>query len=146
MSTRPSDFEGMDQANVVWDFFMGDGSFFHNRLLLIKDSFDSFSEWGITPNFFILIRGRATKFVAKSLSGTAFSEENIPELNDIHSVLDELNDVGVRIGVCKNALAKTSISEDNVASFASPEAHAVKIGIALQSRGYAYMRIDAKPS
>ncbi|HEC90461.1 MAG TPA: hypothetical protein ENI55_02220 [Alphaproteobacteria bacterium] len=146
MATRPSDFEGMDQANAVWDFIMGDGPFFHNRLILIKNSFDTFSEWGITPNFFILIRGKATKFVAKSLSGTAFSEESIAELSDIHSVLDELNDVGVRIGVCKGALAKSSISEDNVASFASPEDYAIEVCIALQNKGYAYMRIDAKPA
>ncbi len=145
MGTRPSDFEGMDQANVVWDFIMGDGLFFHNRLLLIKDSFDSFSEWGITPNYFILIRGKATKFTAKTLSGTAFSEENIPELGDIHSMLNELKNAGIRIGVCKNALANVSIAEDNVASFATSEAHAIEIGIALQNRGYAYMRIDAKP-
>jgi len=145
MGTRPNDFEGMDQANAVWDFIMGEGGFFHDRLLLVRDSFNSFKGWGITPNFFIIIRGRATKFVAKSLSDTAFSEETISNISDIHSVLGELKDAGVRIGVCKDALANGSISEDNVASFATPESHAVEIGIALQNKGYAYMRIDAKP-
>jgi len=145
MGTRPSDFEGMDEANAVWDFIMGEGLFFHDRLQLVQDSFNAFKGWGIKPNFYIIIRGRATKFVAKSLSNTAFADEDISNLSDIHSALAALSDAGVRIGVCKDALANGSISEDNVAPFATPEGHAVEVGIALQNKGYAYMRIDAKP-
>ena len=145
MGTLPSDLEGLDEVNVVWDFIMDDGAFFHDRLLLIQDSLNTFRKWEITPNFLVIIRGRATKFVANSLAETAFSEDDEQELADIRSVLSGLADAGVRISVCADAIANASIAEDNIAPFVTIEAHAVEVGLALQNKGYAYMRIDAKP-
>lgn len=139
--TAADDFAGAKEAKVVWDVTTGDEKVFQDRMDLIKQTAESLRQRGIKPEFVIAIRGHATKFVTKTLTGTKFEKDKLEKLPSIQSQLGELQQAGTKIEVCNIAAGRTGVAQDNMMSFAVIEKNVFENLIMLQNKGYAYMPV-----
>lgn len=136
------DLEGVKVAKTVWDISTGNEARFNSRIRLIKQTADGFRKKGITPQFVVLIRGGATKFVAKSVEGTKFTDEPVEDLNATQAALEALTTAGVPVRVCAIAMKGTKVKPDNVIKFITQVDNSFENLIALQIKGYAYMEVE----
>jgi intracellular sulfur oxidation DsrE/DsrF family protein len=65
----------------------------------------------------------------------------VPDLAPIHARLQRFTEVGGRIEVCRIAMDRSAIAEENVIDCAKIERNLFVNSVALQNRGYAYMPI-----
>lgn len=135
-------FEGVKTAKAVWDVTVGDEKLFTDRMGLIKQTADMLKKRGITPEFVVLIRGPATKFVSKSLAGTKFAKDKVEKMAAVQDDLKALKDAGIPVEVCAIAMSRTSVGKDNVQPFAVIADNVLENIVVLQNKGYAYMPVD----
>jgi intracellular sulfur oxidation DsrE/DsrF family protein len=136
-----SDWAGLKQARAVWDFTTGDARRFADRLALVIDAAEQFKRQEIDADFVILLHGAATQFAARTLAGTKFDKPEAPDLSQAHGLLERFSGLGGRIEVCRIAMDRSAIGEDNVIGCAVIERNVFVNSVALQNRGYAYMPI-----
>ena len=142
MNARSDDLEGLRQARAVWDFTTDNERRFLDRVSMMLQTLESFRSHGIATDFVMLIHGPATKFVARSHAGTKFAQDAPQKLTEIQSVLRQLSDAGTRIEVCLIAMERSLVANDNLLPFTVVEGNVFLNSIALQNKGYAYMRVD----
>ena len=135
------DWSGLATAKAVWDFTTGDARRFLDRLDLVIDAAEDFGMRGVKVDFVILLHAHATQFAARTLSGTKFEAREAPDLAPIHARLEKFTKVGGRIEVCRIAMDRSAIAEENVIACAKVERNLFVNSVALQNRGYAYMPI-----
>jgi intracellular sulfur oxidation DsrE/DsrF family protein len=136
------DLHGITSARAVWDFTGGDGRRFYDRVSLMKETAESFIARGATLDFFMLIHGPATQFVAKTAAGTKFEKAACENLPQIHALLEALARLGVRIEVCLIAMDRSHVTRENLISCVVIEPNVFLNSIALQNKGYALMQVD----
>jgi len=141
MAGMNEDWGGLAAAKAVWDFTTGDARRFLDRLDLVIDAAEDFGKRGIEVDFVILLHAHATQFAARTLSGTKFEAREVPDLAPIHARLQRFTEVGGRIEVCRIAMDRSAIAEENVIDCAKIERNLFVNSVALQNRGYAYMPI-----
>jgi intracellular sulfur oxidation DsrE/DsrF family protein len=132
------DLKGLAGAKAVWDFTTGDERRFRDRLELVIDAAQEFRRRSIPFDFVLLLHGLATQFAARTLGGTKFADA---DLSAAHALMQRFCDLGGRIEVCRIALERSGIAEDNVIACAVIERNVFVNAVALQNRGYAYMPI-----
>ncbi|HEV7821841.1 MAG TPA: DsrE family protein [Burkholderiales bacterium] len=136
------DLMGLTSARAVWDFTTGDARRFFDRVSLMKQTAESFIARGVAVDFAMLIHGPATQFVAKTHAGTKFDKAGCTTLPEIHTLLDSLMDLGVRIEVCLIAMDRSHVARSNLISRVVVEDNVFLNSIALQNKGYACMQVD----
>lgn len=129
-------------ARAVWDFTGGDGRRFFDRVSLMKETTESFIARGATVDFVMLIHGPATQFVAKTAAGTKFEKAPCENLPQIHTLLEALIGLGVRIEVCLIAMDRSHVTRENLIPGVVVEPNVFLNSIALQNKGYALMQVD----
>lgn len=125
-------------AKAVWDFTTGDERRFRDRLELALDAAQEFRQRDVAFDFVVLLHGAATQFAARRLAGTKFQAT---ELTAAHEVMRRFCEAGGRIQVCRIALERSDIAEDNVVPGVAIERNVYVTCIALQNRGYAYLPV-----
>jgi len=133
------DLSGLGSAKAVWDFTTGDERRFRDRLELVIDAAQEFKRRGISFDFVLLLHGPSTQFAARHLAGTKFADA---ELSAAHALMQRFCDLGGRIEVCRIAMERSRIADDNVVACAVIERNVFVNSVALQNRGYAYMPIS----
>ena len=132
------DLKGLTGAKAVWDFTTGDERRFRDRLELVIDAAQEFRRRSIAFDFVLLLHGPATQFAARKLGSTKFAEA---DLSAAHALMQRFCDLGGRIEVCRIAMERSGIAEDNVIACAVIERNVFVNAVALQNRGYAYLPI-----
>lgn len=138
---QAQDFEGVKTAKAVWDVTAGNGKIFIDRMHLIRETAESLKKRGIQPDFVLAIHGPASKFTAKTLTGTKFEKEKLSSLEEARSALQRLQAEGAKVEVCSISLGRGKIAKDNVQPFAVIEDNVLENLIVLQNKGYAYMPV-----
>lgn len=133
--------KGPKEVKVVWDVTLGNEALFEDRMGLIQQAADVIRKNGMTPKFVIVIHGPATKFVARSLSGTKFENEQIGRLSEIHKVILDMNDDKMRFVQCQVPMIRNNISENNILPFIGISETVFYDLAILQMEGYAYIAI-----
>lgn len=143
-SKADGDFAGVGQANAVWDFSTGDGRIFLERLRLVGNAKELLQGRGIDAHFVVMLRGAVLKFIARDISTTSFADEPVEaeHLAKIHGELETLAGMGVKIESCLYSMRKRGVQTDNVLPFVQLEENVFANAVALQARGYAFMRVD----
>lgn len=141
-TTRADDFTGVQRAKAVWNFTKGDEKIFLDRIQLIKQTADGLRKKGIEPDFVIILHGAAAKFATKTLAGTKFAKDKLAKLAQTQETLKSLKDSGTNVEICKIALDRGKIKNDNVQPFAVIQENVFENLITLQNKGYAYMEVD----
>ena len=138
------DFSGVTQARAVWDFSTGDGKVFLERVRLIDNALTLFAEKGIAADFVVTLRGLVLQFVAKDVGRTSFAGADIEaeHMDKIQSELEALTRRGVKVEACLYSMRKRGVEPDNVLPFVVLEENVFANAIALQNKGYAFMRVD----
>ncbi len=137
-------FKGVATAKTAWDVTVGDEKKFNDRMDLIRATAASLKKRGIEPDFVVLIRGPATKFVTKTLDATKFEKEKdkIKNMSGAQATLRKLKDSGVPVEVCAVAMDNQKVAKDNVQPFVAIADNVWENLIVLQNKGYAYMPVD----
>ena len=137
-------FKGVTTAKPAWDVTVGDEKKFNDRMDLIRQTAESLQKRGIKPDFVVLIRGPATKFVTKTLDKTNFEKDKdkIKNMSGAQATLKKLKDTGVPVEVCAVAMGVQKVDKDNVQPFITVADNVWENLIILQNKGYAYMPID----
>ncbi len=137
-------FKGVATAKTAWDVTVGDEKKFNDRVDLIRKTAESLKKRGIQPDFVVLIRGPATKFVTKTLNATNFEKEKdkIKNMAGAQATLKKLKDSGVPVEVCSVAMGVQKVTKDNVQPFVTIADNVWENLIVLQNKGYAYMPVD----
>ncbi|MEK7245284.1 MAG: DsrE family protein [Pseudomonadota bacterium] len=137
-------FKGVATAKTAWDVTVGDEKKFNDRMDLIRETAESLKKRGIQPDFMVLIRGPATKFVTKTLDATNFEKEKdkIKNMAGAQATLKKLKDSGVPVEVCAVAMGVQKVAKDNVQPFVAIADNVWENLIVLQNKGYAYMPVD----
>lgn len=137
-------FKGVATAKTAWDVTVGDEKKFNDRMDLIRETAASLKKRGIEPDFVVLIRGPATKFVTKTLDETKFEKEKdkIKNMSGAQATLKKLKDSGVPVEVCAVAMNNQKVAKDNVQPFVAIADNVWENLIVLQNKGYAYMPVD----
>lgn len=137
-------FKGVATAKTAWDVTVGDEKKFNDRMDLIRETAASLKKRGIEPDFVVLIRGPATKFVTKTLDATKFEKEKdkIKNMSGAQATLRKLKDSGVPVEVCAVAMGNQKVAKDNVQPFVAIADNVWENLIVLQNKGYAYMPVD----
>jgi intracellular sulfur oxidation DsrE/DsrF family protein len=138
MAAMSDDLSGVTSAKAVWDFTTGDERRFRDRLDLVIDAAAEFRRRGIAFDFVVLLHGAATQFAARRLAGTKFADA---DLSGAHALMQRFCDLGGRIAVCRIAMERSGIAQDNVVPCAMIERNVFVNSVALQNRGYAYMPV-----
>jgi intracellular sulfur oxidation DsrE/DsrF family protein len=125
-------------AKAVWDITTGDERRFRDRLELALDAGREFRQRDTAFDFVVLLHGAATQFAARRLAGTKFPPA---DLSAAHEVMRRFRDAGGRILVCRIAMERSDIGEDNVVPGIDIERNVYVSAIALQNRGYAYIPV-----
>lgn len=143
-SVMGDDFAGVTEARAVWDFSTGDGKLFLERVRLIDNALTLFADRGIAAEFVVTLRGLVLQFVAQDVARTSFAGADIdPEhLDKIQTELEALTRRGVKVEACLYSMRKRGVEPDNVLPFVALEENVFANAIALQSKGYAFMRVD----
>jgi intracellular sulfur oxidation DsrE/DsrF family protein len=136
------DCRGVQQARAVWDFMTGDARRFCDRLELVIDSAEQFKRLGIPTDFVVLLHAQATQFAARTLAGTKFKDPEGPEFFAAHELLRRFAASGGRIEVCRIAMDRSAVAEDNILECVAIERNVFVNSVALQNRGYAYMPVS----
>lgn len=140
------DLSGIIHAGAVWDFTTGDEQRFCDRLQLIIDAAQEFHKRNIPYDFVLLLHSLSTQFAARTLAGTKFAKRNddpeSPNLAATHALLERFSELGGRIEVCRIAMERCGIAEDNVVPWIAIQRNVFVNAVALQNRGYAYMPIS----
>lgn len=136
------DCKGLQNARAVWDFTTGDARRFRDRLELVIDSAEQFSQLGIATDFVILLHAHATQFAARTLSGTKFKDPEGPDFLASQELLRRFASLGGRIEVCRIAMDRSAVAPDNILDCIAIERNVFVNSVALQNRGYAYMPIS----
>ncbi|MCB1550042.1 MAG: DsrE family protein [Hyphomicrobiaceae bacterium] len=134
-------FKGVSRAKAVWDITTGDEKTLARGIGLIGRTAEMLRKRGIEPEFILLIRGPATKIVAKSRAGTAFASDKTAEkdLERIREQLRALQKSGTKVEVCAIATKGRKISPGNIHEMFVVEDNVFENLIVLQNKGYAYM-------
>ena len=137
-------FKGVATAKTAWDVTVGDEKKFNDRMDLIRKTAESLKRRGIQPDFVVLIRGPATKFVTKTLDATNFEKEKdkIKNMTGAQATLKKLKDSGVPVEVCAVAMGVQKVAKDNVQPFVTIADNVWENLIVLQNKGFAYMPVD----
>jgi intracellular sulfur oxidation DsrE/DsrF family protein len=138
---KGEDWAGLASARAVWDFTTGDPRRFQDRLSLLLHALEQFRGQGIEPDFVLLLHGPATKFAARTLAGTKFDPAEEAALAEGRALMHGALQAGVRIEVCRIAMERCRIGEDNLLPGLAVEENVFVNAIALQNRGYAYIPI-----
>jgi intracellular sulfur oxidation DsrE/DsrF family protein len=138
---KGEDWTGLARARAVWDFTTGDPRRFQDRLSLLLHALKQFRHEGIEPDFVLLLHGPATKFAARTLVGTKFDPMEEPALAEGRALIGDALRAGVRIVVCRIAMERCGIGEDNLWPGVEVQQNVFANAIALQNRGYAYLPI-----
>jgi intracellular sulfur oxidation DsrE/DsrF family protein len=128
----------------VWDFSTGDGKVFLERIRLIDNALTLFADSGIAADFVVTLRGLVLQFIATDIGRTSFAGADIEaeHLHKIHAELEALTRRGVKVEACLYSMRKRGVDPDNVLPFVALEENVFANAIALQSKGYAFMRVD----
>jgi len=89
-------------------------------------------------DFVVLLHGAATQFAARRLAGTKFGPT---DLTAAHEVMRRFCEAGGRIQVCRIAMERSAITDDNLVGGVDIERNVYVTCIALQNRGYAYIPV-----
>ena len=137
-------FKGVATAKTAWDVTVGDEKKFNDRMDLIRQTAESLKKRGIQPDFVVLIRGPATKFVTQTLDATNFEKEKdkIKNMTGAQATLKKLKDSGVPVEVCAVAMGVQKVAKNNVQPFVTIADNVWENLIVLQNKGYAYMPVD----
>lgn len=135
------DFADIHTVKAVWDVTTGNEKVFLDRMALIKTTAADLQKRGIRPDFVIVLRGKASRFATKSLKGTKFAKELIPDMNKAQSALRNLQKNGTQVEICSIAMRRANIKSDNVQPFAVIQKNVLENLIVLQNKGYAYMPV-----
>ena len=135
------DFAGVRTARAVWDVTVGDEKVFTDRMQLIRQTADSLRKRGIEPDFVLVIHGKATRFVTRSLEGTKFAGKKVPGMARARAALEDLRESGADIEVCAIAMKRGRVEPSNVQPFATIQDNVFENLIVLQNKGYAYMPV-----
>ena len=136
------DLGDLSEAKTVWDVTTGDEARFNDRMGLIKQTADGLKKKGIEPKFVILIHGKASKFVTKTLAGTKFEKAKVKDMGKAQDQLKSLTDAGIPVRMCGIAMSRTKIKPDNVIEYVTQVDNVFENLIALQNKGYAYMEVQ----
>lgn len=129
------------EVRVVWDVTIGNEAMFEDRLGLIRQTADVIRKNKMNPVFVIVIHGPATKFAARSLTGTKFENENLKRLSDIQGIILEMNKDSMSFIQCQVPMTRNYVSEDNLLPFISVSETVFYDLAILQMKGYAYIPI-----
>lgn len=129
------------EVKVVWDVTIGNEAMFEDRLGLIRQTADVIRKNKMNPVFVIVIHGPATKFAARSLTGTKFENENLKRLSDIQGIILEMNKDSMSFIQCQVPMTRNYVSEDNLLPFISVSETVFYDLAILQMKGYAYIPI-----
>ncbi|MEK6671987.1 MAG: hypothetical protein AABY42_00735 [Nitrospirota bacterium] len=129
------------EVKVVWDMTIGNEAMFKDRLGLIQQTADVIRKNRMKPKFVIVIHGPATKFAARSLSGTRFENEKLQNLSDIQKIILEMNKDNTSFIQCQVPMIRNNVSEDNLLPFISVSETVFYDLAILQMEGYAYIPI-----
>ena len=138
------DCSGLARARAVWDFTTGDARRFCDRLALVIDSAQQLQQRDIDVDFVLLLHAGATQFAARTLTGTKFDKPDAPDLSTAHDQLQHFARIGGRILVCGIAMTRSAIAPDNIIDCAAIEHNVYVNSVALQNRGYAYIRSEER--
>jgi intracellular sulfur oxidation DsrE/DsrF family protein len=89
----------------------------------------------------VLLHGLATQFAARTLSGSKFTEPEGSHHPLARDLLRRFAALGGRIEVCRIAMDRSEIAQDNILDCAGIERNVYVNSIALQNRGYAYIPV-----
>lgn len=143
MAANPGpDLENTSEAKAVWDITTGDEARFNDRVELIQQTADGLRKKGIEPKFVVLIHGKASQFVTKSLAGTKFEKSKVKDMTKVHGKLKNLVDSEIPVRMCGIAMERTKIHADNVVEFVTQVDNVFENLIVLQGKGYAYMEVE----
>jgi len=138
------DFSGVTQARAVWDFSSGDGKIFLERIRLIDNALDLLRDRGIDAHFVVTLRGAVLRLVAMDIGRTSFAGDVIEAEHQqkIRAELQALAARGVKVEACLYSMRKRGVEPGNVPAFVVLEENVFANAIALQNKGYAFMRVD----
>lgn len=135
------DLDNIHTAKAVWDVTTGDEKNFLDKMALIKQTAVGLEKHGIKPDFIIVLRGKAAKFITKSLKGTKFERHIVPNMDKAQNALSDLRQSGTQVEICAIAMSQAKITHDNVQPFAAVQQNVLENLIVLQNKGYAYMPV-----
>jgi intracellular sulfur oxidation DsrE/DsrF family protein len=137
-----ADCEGLQTARAVWDFTTGDMRRFQDRVNMMLHAMNAMRGQGIAAEFVALLHGPATKFGTREFAGTKFAHDDASLLPAIHALLQRFIGDGGRVEICRIAMDRCLVSEDNVLPGLVIEENVFTNSIALQNRGYAYVPVS----
>ncbi len=139
---RAGDFDGVKEVRVVWDITTGNEKVFHDRMGLIRETAEGLRKKGMHPQFVLAIHGPAAKFVTKTLAGTKYAKDEVAAMADVQAAVDKMTqEEGIKVEVCRIAMQRGRIEENNVLPFAVIEDNVWENITVLQNKGYAYMPV-----
>ena len=131
------------EGRIVWDVTIGDPPLFADRMGLIRHAAEVIRKKGMTSKFVLVVHGPATKFMARSLHGTKFANEQIQQLADIQRVITEMSEKEqMRFVLCQVPMIRNGVADHNVLSFVTVSETVFYDLAVLQSEGYAYIPIN----
>ena len=142
MNNSNNHLGGLREAKAVWHFTTGDEKLLLDLLGLVLETARSFISAGMAQRFVLLLHGPVMKFVVEDLATTSFATERIKHRAEVHAILAQLAELGVRIEVCRISMRRRGVSEGNLMPFTVVEENVLVSSIALQNQGYALMQVE----
>lgn len=131
------------EVKIVWDVTIGDESLFVDRMGLIRHAAEVIRKKGMAPVFVLVVHGPATKYLARSLSGTRFENDKVRSLTDVQQVITEMHEKEqMRFVLCQVPMIRNNVAENNVLPFVDVSETVFFDLAVLQMHGYAYIPIN----